>query len=160
MQNQSPQFQFKARGFFGLVMVVLFFVLLFFIAKGIFTILSWAAPFLIIAALLINYQTVVGFLKYLWNLLRRKPLVGILAIILSILGFPVVSGFLLGKAVLDRRVKSIQTEMKRMHEGELVAYEEIHEEAGEILDLETLPPPARDKNSYEQFFDEDDKRRQ
>jgi hypothetical protein len=86
---------------------------------------------------------------------------GILAIILSVLGFPVVSGFLLGKAILDRRVRLYQKELTKHTEGELVDYEDITEtEEGEILDLETLPPGTRGQNSYEQFFDEDDPQRQ
>ena len=159
MQNHSQQFQFRAGGFFGLIFLVLFFVMLFFLAKGIFTILSWAAPVLIIAALLINYQTVLGFLKYLWKLLLRKPLAGILAIILSVLGFPIVSGFLFGKAILDRRVKRIQSEIRRHHEGELVDYEEVREGDAEVLDINTLPPAEKRRNTYEQFFDEDEQRR-
>jgi hypothetical protein len=160
MQNSTQQFQIRGNGFFGLIAVVLFFVVLFFLVKGLFKILTFAAPVLIIAALLINYRTVLGFLKYLWNLLLRKPLMGILAIILSILGFALVSGFLFGKSILDRRIRLYQTELKKRTEGELVDYEEISEtEEGEILDLETLPPGKRNQNSYEQFFDDDNPKR-
>lgn len=162
MQQRPPQFQIRANGIIGLAMVILFFIALFFIARGIFTLLAWLAPALIIGALLINYRTVLGFLKYLWNLLRRNPLMGILVVILTIIGFPIVSGFLFGKSIFDRKVRKIEAEMRRHREGELIDYEEIREEEGEILDLETLPPPEKRKGDspYDDLFDTQDKPRQ
>ena len=145
-------------GVMGLIMVTLFFVLLFFIARGIFQILAWAAPVLIIAALIINYRTVVGFLRFIWDLLRRRPLMGILAIILSVIGFPVVCGFLFGKAILDRRIRTMQKDIRRHREGELIDYEVVTEDA-EILELETLPPKNVPKNTYDEFFEEDPDRK-
>ncbi len=149
-------FQLKVNGIMGLIMVILFFIVLFFIARGIFTILAWAAPVLIIAALLINYRTVVGYLKFLWDLLRRRPLMGILAIILSVVGFPIVSGFLLGKAILDKRIKSYRKEIEVRRDGELVDYEDVtHLETNpRVLDLEALPPKTEPKNTYDDFFEE------
>ncbi len=155
MQNSPPNFQIKLNGIIGLGIVVLFFVGLFFIAKGIFTILSWAAPVLLIAAIIIHYRTLTGFLKYLWTLLRRQPLMGILAVILSVLGFPIVCGFLFGKAILDRKIRSYQTTMRREQEGELIDYEVIHEEKKEApLNLNTTPAEKQPRDPYEDLFDD------
>lgn len=149
----------------GLIVVIMFFVALFFIARGIFTLLAWAAPVLIIAALIINYKTALGYLKFLWDLLKRRPLMGILGIILTAVGFPIVCGFLFGKAILDRRINTFQAEVKRQREGELIDYEDVSEMPGpqkEVLVLKT--PTAKhtvykkeeSKNTYDEFFEVDD----
>lgn len=151
-------------GIMGLIVVILFFVALFFIARGIFTLLAWASPVLIIAALIINYKTVVGYLKFLWDLLRRKPLMGIVGIILTAVGFPIVCGFLFGKAILDRRMSTFKAEIKRKREGELIDYEDVSETPApqkEVLVLKTPPPKhtqfkeEESKNTYDEFFEVD-----
>lgn len=160
MQQRPSQFQFRSNGIVGLLFFILVLIALFYLAKGIFTLLYWASPLLIIGALLINYQTVTGFLKFLWNLIRRNPLGGILLTILAAVAFPVTFGFLFVKAIFDRKVRKVQSEMRKHREGELIDYE-IVEEEGEILDLDTLPPSERKKgSSYDDFFEDDDRRRQ
>ncbi len=154
MPERPNAFQVNFNSIMGLIFMILFFVMLFFIARGIFTLLAWAAPVLIVLALIINYRTVLGYLKYLWNLLRRRPLMGILGIVLTGIGFPIVSGFLLGKAVLDKRIQSFQQQMQRHYEGELVDYQEVTEDA-EILELEAPPPVEKPRNTYDDFFNND-----
>jgi hypothetical protein len=156
MQERQNFFRLKVNGIMGLISVILFFVVLFFLARGIFTILAWAAPVLIIAALVINYRTVVGYLKFLWDLLRRRPLMGIVGIILSVIGFPIVSGFLLGKAILDKRIHSYKQEIQQQRDGVLVEYEDVTESepTRKALDLEVLPPEADTKNTYDDFFED------
>lgn len=158
MQQAPNSFHIRMNGIMGLIMVILFFVLLFFIAKGIFQILALAAPVLIILALIINYRTVLGFLRFIWDLLRKRPLVGVLAILLSIVGFPVVCGFLFGKSIFDRRIRRIQKEVKYRREGKLIDYEDVTEDA-EVLELETLPNKRESKNMYDDFFEEDPDRK-
>jgi ABC-type branched-subunit amino acid transport system permease subunit len=125
-----------------------------------FKILAFAAPVLIIAAILINYRTVLGYLRLLWDTLRRRPLLGILGILLTVIGFPVVSGFLFGKAILDRKIDTFHKEIKRRQDGELISYEDVTEEPGkkEVLELKTPPPQqAQPKNIYDEFFEVDGK---
>jgi hypothetical protein len=145
----------------GLIIVILFFVALFFIARGIFNILAWAAPVLIVAAVLINYKTVLGFLKYLWDLLRRNPLMGILGVILTIIGFPIVCGFLFGKAILDRRIDRYQKAIQRHREGELIDYEDVTEREvrSDVLELDPLSAKEDPKNTYDDFFEDDTDRK-
>ena len=86
---------------------------------------------------------------------------GILGIILTVIGFPVVSGFLLGKAILDRRIDSYQKKLRKHREGELIDYEDITEEreVADVLELETPTPPEKPANSYDQFFEDDTDRK-
>ena len=105
-------------GIWGILMLIVGFVALWFIAKSVFTVLAWAAPFLLLGAVLINYKTVLGFARFILQMLQRNVLMGIVAIILIIFGFPIVSGFLFGKAILDRKIVNIQSEVIKKREGE------------------------------------------
>ena len=69
-------FNIRFNGIIGLVFLVMLFVGLFFLAKGIFTVLSWAAPVLIIGALLINHKTIINYFRFVLSLLQRNPLSG------------------------------------------------------------------------------------
>lgn len=128
----------------GFLVAVGFFILLFFMMRGIFTILAWAAPFLLIAALLINYRTIINFGKWLYRLITRNPIVGIVAVILCVFGFPVVAGFLFGKSLLDRKVRSLLDE--RNPQDEFVDYEEISNESLELKQLERREARERNDN--------------
>lgn len=158
MQYRQQQFQIRSGGIMGFVMLIAFLVLLFVIARSIFKILAWASPILIILAVIIRYRTVLDFLKYLWLLLRRNPLMGVLAIILCIVGFPVVSAFLFGKAILDRRIDRYTEAVRKHHEGELTEYVDVTHLNEETLDLEA-PPSTVPRNTYDDLFSDDAERK-
>ena len=84
---------------FLLLGVAVFFVALFYIAKGIFTLLSWAFPVFLVGALILDYKVVLGYVKWLFSSLRRNPVFGIVAIVLSVIGIPFVSVFLFLRAL-------------------------------------------------------------
>ena len=153
MNQENGGFRITFNTITSFIVMVAFFVLLFFIARGVFQILAFLAPVLIIAAILINYRTVTGFLKFLWNLVNRRPLMGILAIILTVLGFPVVSGILFGKSLLDRRMRQfIEAQEPR---EEFTEYEEVFDE-NESLELPPLEKPRQEPpNRYTDYLDED-----
>src|SRR5687767_2604061 len=117
---KGQRFAVRTNGIFGFIFLVLILVAIFFIAKGIFKLLALAAPVLIIGALIINYRTIINYFKFILSLLRRNPLGGIIAILLSIIGFPVLAFVLFGKAILDRKVRRLQREHRAKEEGEYV----------------------------------------
>jgi len=148
-------FSIRLNGIIGFVVLVGILVLLFFVAKGLFSILSLAAPVLIALALIINYKTVVNYLRFMLGLLRRNVLGGIIAIILSVVGFPILSGVLFGKAILDRKVKRLQEAHKADEQGEEVDYEEvIRPEREDSLKLPQMekPKPEPKENPYKDLF--------
>ena len=152
-------FSIRLNGIIGFVVLVGILVLLFFVAKGLFSILSLAAPVLIALALIINYKTVVNYLRFMLGLLRRNVLGGIIAIILSVVGFPILSGVLFGKAILDRKVKRLQEARKADEQGEEVDYEEvIRPEREDSLKLPQMekpkpePKPEPKENPYKDLF--------
>ncbi len=133
---------------------VLIFVALYWIASSIFKILSVAAPFLLVAALIINHNVVLNYGKWLFSLLKKNPLMGIGAVLLSIFGFPIISGFLLVKALLYRRVNKMKKEYENKTYGEYTEYEEIKDEPEIRLELPNFEQPKKNKrDDYDQFFE-------
>lgn len=146
----------------SILILVLLFVGLFFVAKSIFTILSWVAPIMLIATLIIDHKVVLGYGKWIFNLLKENFLMGAGAVLLTVFGFPVISGFLLAKALLYRKVNKMKEAYETQSQGEYAEYEEV-QEVEEIkekpLELPRLEkeeqPRAQSNNEYEQLFDED-----
>lgn len=146
------QWKVEVNHWMGIVMMVVFFVFLFFILGGLFRILAWAAPVLLILALLINYRTVINFARSIIRLLVNNLLWGILAIVLVVLGFPLVAGYLFVRSLLDRKVRKLEKDYLRRKKGEFIEYEEVDEK--DRLDLPNLPPQSRD-SEYDDLFDEE-----
>ncbi|MCB0596188.1 MAG: hypothetical protein H6557_16675 [Lewinellaceae bacterium] len=142
----------------GILLVVLFLVTLYFIARAIFTILYYLAPIMIVAALIIDHKVVLGYVKWVIGLLRENLLLGIGATVLSIVGFPVLSAFLLGKALLKKQVKKAQEEAEAPHKGEYIEFEELDSEPLELPPIEKAEKKqerkAKQDNQYDEFFEE------
>jgi hypothetical protein len=153
---QQRGFAIRTNGFLGFVFLVAVLVGLFFLARGLFTILSWAAPVLIIGAAIIHFPTITGYLRFMWNLLRRNPLMGIVGVLLSVVGFPILSGVLFGKAILDRKVKKLRQGNPRFQpeREEYADFEEIiRKEDRQNLELPPLEKKERaPDNPYKDFF--------
>lgn len=153
--RQNQGFSIRMNGIIGFLFMIGVIVLIFFIAKGIFKLLYFAAPVLFLLALIINYRTVVGFFRWLFGLFRKSILTGIIAVLLTIIGYPLVSGILFGKAILDRKVRKLQQAHQAQQEGELVDYEEvIKPRREEPLDLPPMekPTPTPKDNPYKDLF--------
>ncbi len=137
-------------------MGLLFLLGLFYVARFIFTILYYLSPIMIVAALIVDYKTVVGYGQWLVAQVKRNPLIGIGAILLTVLAFPLVSLFLLGKALFKKKVREVEQEAQQQRQGEYIEYEELDSEA---IDLDRLQerrreePEPRRRSNYDDFFD-------
>ena len=127
-------YHFRSSGILGLFMTILFLFALFFIAKGIFTLLYWVAPVLLVVTLVLDYQVVVRYFLMLWALLLSRPLLGILASILTFFGYPVVVFFLFGRAWFGYNLRKKQSsgsgygrtsQNSQQQQDEFAPYEEI-----------------------------------
>ena len=155
MTRQTQGFSLRMNGIIGFLFMIGVIVLIFFIAKGIFKLLYFAAPVLFLLALIINYRTVVNFFRWLFGLFRKSILTGIIAVVLAIVGYPVVSGILFGKAILDRKLRKLQQAHQAQRQGEFVEYEEvIKPELERPLDLPPMekPKPTPKDNPYKDLF--------
>jgi hypothetical protein len=139
--------------FTNILFLLLFFMALFFIARGVFWILSWVSPFLLIGALLLDYSVVLNYGKWLINLVKNKLLIGIVAIILTVIGFPVVAAFLFGKALFKKKLKDIKAKHEKEQQGEYVDYEEL-ENKNTTLELPQMKPKEK-QSEYDRLFDEE-----
>jgi len=148
----------------AILVAILIFWGLSYLFSFIFKILAFAAPFLLIGAAIIDYTVITDFVKWVFKMLKENPLMGIAAILLTVFGFPIISGFLFGKAYLRKKVRKMASKYDVETNGELVDYEEVEdiEEDFEKLDLppKRKPEPIRQKRTegnssddYEQLFD-------
>lgn len=136
----------------GILVLVMGFVALYFIASSIFRLLSWLAPVLLIITLIVDYKVVVNYFKWLWNTLQDNTLLGVGVLLLTIFGYPVVAGYLLMRALLSRQVRKMRKEQEGPAEkriGEYIEYEEIRDETA----LPSLEEEEEEKsNEYDRFF--------
>ena len=143
----------KSNFILGTVILVLGLIFLFYIATGIFKLLSFIAPFLLVLALIINYKVVLNYLKSIWTNLSKNPLYGILMIIFTILGFPIVSAYLLFKAIIYKKVDRLDRK-SLAEEEQFSEYEDVSDETDfmDLKELEELKKPGKEKNDYENLF--------
>lgn len=128
----------------------------------IFKLMAWAAPFLLIGAAIVDYTVITDFVKWIFRMLKENPLMGIAGILLTFFGFPIIAGFLFGKAVLRKKVRKMASKYDEEVNGKVVDFEEVEEDY-ETLELPTRrerpePEPIRQKPKdssadYEQLFD-------
>jgi hypothetical protein len=134
-----------------ILFLVVAFIALFWVAQSLFRILAYVAPFLLIITLIINHNIVLNYLKWIWKLLKENTVMGIIASILTVVGFPVVSAFLFARALLHRKVKNMEKEIERRQLGDFAEYEVVDEKP---LDLPTLEKtPKTEDTGYEELFD-------
>jgi hypothetical protein len=112
----------------GLIFGLLF--IFWFIKNIIFKILYLVAPVLFVAALLMNYKVVWGYVIWLFNSIRTKPLFGLAATAISIIGYPFVGLYLAIRAYQLRGAVFTKSVSK---DGEYIKYAEVENE--DFLDI-------------------------
>lgn len=138
-------------GLIGLLGLALFFVAMYFIAKGIFTVLAWASPVLLIGAAIMDYTVITDFGKFLMKLIKDNPVMGIITLVLSVVGYPILFGYLFFKALMRRQVNKIMKEANK--EPEYDKYEEVTEEAEDFLELPQIEKQSKKTTSeYDDLF--------
>lgn len=148
----------------SVIILALFFIGLFYIARAAFWILSMIAPVLIIATLIIDHTVITNYGKWIISLLKKNPLMGIGAILLTIFGLPVVSGFLFAKALVKKKFKKVREQMEQQanggtRSGEFIEFEDVEfeEEPPVMLELPELKkrkePIRQQRNEYDDLFE-------
>ena len=135
----------------GIAIFVFILVALYFLARAVFRLLYFIAPVLLIITLIIDYKVVVNYGKWIIRMLKENTVVGVIALLITVFAFPVVSAFLFGKAMLGRQIGKMERTIREKRKGEYVEYEEL-----ELDDRIELPKPEereKEKGDYEQFFE-------
>ena len=139
-------------GFIGpLLILAVFFTTLFFLAKGLFWLLSWVAPVLLIITLVIDYTVVRDFFIFVWKILKENPLMGVLAVLIVLFAYPFVAGYLFIKAMGKRTIKKAMDNVQK-EKNTYTDYEEVQNEDDSFLELPPLkkkPEPAKQAKSSE-----------
>ena len=157
-----------------LIMGIVSLVVAFYILKGLFYVLWWAAPALFVLALIINWRAVADTGKDFLDLLGRNPVAGLIAGVLGVIGFPVLALYLFLRALGYTQPKpfdpTMQGNRQAPPEEEFVEFEELEsrpkyvheepeepEEPGEPMEpMEPVQRPASDpptpENPYDQLF--------
>ncbi|RMG85507.1 MAG: hypothetical protein D6714_05860 [Bacteroidetes bacterium] len=157
--TQRNSFNFQLNGLAGLVFLLFFLFGLYLLIQGIYTILYYAAPVLIIGALIFDYQTVLNFGKWLLTSLRDNPILGIGAVLLTFFAFPFVSAFLFAKSLFKKKIRDISREQDIAANGQFIEYEEVEDVEIETLELpplkkKTPAPKKTDTSEYDQLFED------
>ncbi|MBI5916635.1 MAG: hypothetical protein HY842_14755 [Bacteroidetes bacterium] len=145
---------FRIDSITGALILVAFLVAMFFVVKYSLIVLSWVAPLLLIAALIIDRSVVINYVKWIFSTLKSNPLLGIGAIIFTILGYMVVFPFLFAKALFKKKIKAAHQRFEQEKQGELIDFEEIESKPakGKPLELPQLKKQER-KSEYDQMFE-------
>ncbi len=155
----------------GVVAIVAVIWLIFQVISGLYSLLWYIGPILLIATFIMNKSVIFNYVKWIGKLFKTSPVAGAGAGILSFFGFPFVSAFLFGKAFLLKKLNVDSSGQSKKNE-EFTEFEEVESETIENLDLEeleefeefeeleTLEKPEadldqlRDSNDYESFFED------
>ena len=149
----------RTNGIVGLLFFLLVLIALYYVAKGVFTLLMWLTPVLLVAALIIDYRSVVGFVKWIGSLFQRNAILGVVVALLAVVLYPLTSGFLFVKALASKKIRSVREDFARRRDGEFVQHEEMSSRPTR-LDLNAPLPERRRTNDnrteeadYEELFD-------
>ena len=109
---------------------------------------------LFILTLILDYKVVVDFFKTVRELFRKNWVVALVATILGLVMYPVITGYLFFKALGKRNMKKINDKIEK-DKNTYTEYEEIVEDDSflKLPPLNKNPEPQKqDDNKYEHLF--------
>ena len=126
-------------GIIGIIMMAVVVIGLYFVVRGIFNLLYFIAPVLLIATLIIDYKIVLNYLKQLGGLFKTNPLYGIGATAFTFFLYPIVFVVLLFRALSGKgRQRIFNSAGQTDNSAEFSEYEEIEDDLDLGLDLDDL----------------------
>jgi len=153
----------------GVIGLVLFLIVAYFLIKSIAWVLGLIAPVLLILTFFIDRSVIINYGKWILNLFQTKWYYGLGAGAMTFFGFPFVSAFLFGKAMLKKKFAGIGSDgqSERASSETFTEYEEVEsefafEEADEFnadnLDLPEIEEnlnTLEDDSAYDNLFGND-----
>lgn len=151
----------------SIIMLAIGLLLAYMVLKGVFTLLFWLSPILLVAGVAADPKGALNIAKSFIKLSKNNPLIPLGIVILSALWFPVVpgiigalaGGFLLAKYMVKKKIKKVINQHAPQESSEeseeFVDYEEVNEEE-DFLNLPPAEPKAepqtRSNNEYDNMF--------
>ncbi len=145
---------FRLDGITGMLILIGFLVAMYFIIKYTLIALTFVAPLMLVATLIIDRSVVFNYVKWIGSTLKTNPLLGIAAILFTIFGYVLVFPFLFAKALLKKKFKDAKQKFENERQGELIDFQEIESKPKKETPLE-LPQlkkqPTNDE--YDKLFE-------
>ncbi len=155
MTQRKSEFKLSGNSIIGAIVFVVALVAIWIVAGFILGLLYKWALLLLIPTAIIDHRVITGYFKWLMRLARKNVGAGIGAIVLSAIGYPFVTLFLLGKALFKRKIKQVEKEVQKQKDGEFIEYEDVQEEAPlELPEIKKAQKETTSKGDYENLFDE------
>lgn len=159
--SRSPFDRNPLGGIGGFIVGLIFLYVLFKLAGWFFALLWWAAPIIFIASLIIDHKVFLGYAGSIKRLFQRNWIMGLVAGVLSLVLYPLVSTYLLGMALFKKKMKEKVAEADIRQNGEWADFEEVSTEPMDLdIDYEELPPApeplargAKKDTSYDELFE-------
>lgn len=123
-------------------------IVAFFLLKGVYTLLLWAAPVLLIVAAVVRWQVFPATFRSWLKALRTNPLSGIIQLAFAVLAFPFFALYMFLLAVGGNKIEQLRDQFQQpsapqvAKEEEFVDFEEIESRPkGGSRSREPLEPP-------------------
>ena len=146
----SFQFGGSPKNPFGSIINLLIFfgvlVLMFFFVKSLFSLLYLAAPFLLIATLIINYRIVADYAIDIFETFRTDVLWGAVKVAFTILCYPFVIGWLFAKSLIYRKVDKMKQNFDAQMNAANTNFGQNPSVSADFADFEELSSEMLDKN--------------
>lgn len=160
-RSRSPFDSNPLSGILGFVVALVALYVLFNILGWVYTMLWYAAPFMLIASLIIDHKVFLGYVNSIKSLFERKWYFGLAALVLSVVVFPLTATYLLGMSLFRKKLKERAAEVDEQVNGKWTEFEEIEDEPLDLdIPYEELPPAPEPQtrrgnkgNEYDELFD-------
>ncbi len=139
----------------AIVMLLAFLAVAWFAVKGIFSILSFVAPFLLIITILIKRSVITDYMRFLGSKFRENVGIGALYGIGTFIAFPLVCAYLFVKALIAHQLeKKFGPQEPEFNEYEVVEEEVEDEDFLELPEIEKVKQSrgSSSTNEYEDLF--------
>ena len=127
-RNQFQIFGRPVNLIVGFIVLIILVLGLMRLASFVYSLLAMITPVLLIAAAIIDYKVIVNYVTWIFDMLKKAPPIGVVGILATIIGFPFVSAYLLGKALINKKLIKMTGAPEETVEGEYIRFEEIQKE--------------------------------
>lgn len=108
----------------------------------------------LIATLVIDRSVITGYLAYMWRMIKRTPIFGLLFTVITVIGLPIVSLVLLAQALLTRKVKQfLGKNESAVSKQEFSKYDLIEDEQPVVIKAQDAEPELLEDDRYDTYFD-------
>lgn len=157
-RSRSPFDSNPISGIAGFIIALVVLYVLWNLVGFLYSILSFAAPVMFIASLIIDSSVATGYFKSIKSLFERKWYYGLAAAVLSIVVYPLTAAYMLGMSLFRKKLKERAQEMDEQVNGKWTEFEDVTEETMDLdIPYEELPPPPqpqrRKGSEYDELFD-------